>query len=677
MKFRNLFLFFAASALIASCGKYEFDSSQVNQEIVNQNAKNQLGVEIDPNQDWRPILQGSVTITANADLENIVKVQVLTESPFNNEEAMVLSSKDCQAGQQVTLNYEAPDYLTELVAACVNAKGVYYIKVFDINSTSVDFKSASVRTRAADSGFPSQILLGSAIKSFNAERAEASLNSEYHNVVNYDKPEGVNGRNRWYTVWNDGSWADDRLWSHQSVTGDGGWSVNNGTIVRPVSDPGDLATVKKYVNDNIKKKGGDNQVNGKANNWQKIAQGTAYFSVDNNYLTSNGTPTILIPVQMNTTEGNFNTIYYYYFDPAKVKTAEDIKKLPKFKAINGYAGDSNFKRENEYLLPYYGDSPVEGMWASPIIPKGYKIGFLNRKDYNNQGDMVNCASGCTYGDGRLNVEVNHLFGHYFSAIDKQYAQDIIITDASGKNKQTKNGSATNGMDWDSPRIGIFSANNRTYLCFEDGADLNFSDMIVEIKQGTEIIEETVAPDVDPIIYTMCFEDRPAQADYDMNDVVLTAERYSDTQVKLTLLACGAQDEVILQGTKSSVLDGKDIHKILNMPEGQHFANTQIGGYTCNPVSDIITIGNMSIEEFLTGISIKNMVTGFTVGMPKPAESPYAIIVPMAFNYPKEGASIIKAYPDFAKWAADVNACKDWYRSTEGVDRYPTLFLNQQ
>ena len=104
MKFKNLFLF-AAIALLASCGKYEFDASLVNQEVTNQNAKNQLGVEIDPNQNWRPIRQGSVTITANADLENIVRVEVLTESPIGNEDAMVLNSVECKAGQQVTLAY--------------------------------------------------------------------------------------------------------------------------------------------------------------------------------------------------------------------------------------------------------------------------------------------------------------------------------------------------------------------------------------------------------------------------------------------------------------------------------------------------------------------------------------------------------------------------------------------
>ena len=122
MKFKNLFLF-AAAAIIASCGKYEFDATQVNKEVANQNARNQLGIEIDPNQDWIPVHDGSVTITANADLENIVRVEVLTESPFGNEDAMVLNSMECKPGQQVTLNYEAPNYLTKLFAACVSDQG--------------------------------------------------------------------------------------------------------------------------------------------------------------------------------------------------------------------------------------------------------------------------------------------------------------------------------------------------------------------------------------------------------------------------------------------------------------------------------------------------------------------------------------------------------------------------
>ena len=682
MKFKNLFLFITVIA-IASCGKYEFDTTQVNQEIALQQAKNRLGVDIDPNQNWRPIRQGSVTITANADLQNITKVQVLTESPFGNEDAMVLATKECKPGQQVTLTYEAPDYLTQLVAACVNDKGRYFIKVFDIDdqdNQTVDFKQASARNRASSfDGYPNDIILGNCIKSFNAERAEASLNSEYKNVVNYDNPKGTGGRNRWYDVWNDGSWINDRLWEHAEVHGDGGWDIENGTICRPVSSQGDINTIKAIINSNLKKTGGTNQTNGRANNWQNMVQGSEYFTINNNYVESNGTPVVLVPVQINTSDGGYNSIYYYYYKPEEAAASgmdltSYIKTLPKFKAINGYS-QSNFKRVKEYLLPYYGNNPVAGMWASAAIPEGYYIGFLNRKDYGNNGDMTNCASGCTYGDGNLNFEVNHLFGHFFSALSTECVQNIVVTDATGKSKQQKYGSTVNGMDWTSPRIAVYSGNTGTYLCFEDGSDCNFCDMIVEIKQGTKIIEENVSPNVAPACYTMCFEDRPLTADYDMNDVVLTAERLEGSNVKLTLLACGAEDLVTLHGTGSSKFEGKEIHDILGLDVADNpFLNTVVGGHYGSGESDIIDIGNKSIEDFLTGIWIYNETTRQKVEMPSKGSAPFAIIVPMGFNYPKEGADITKAYVDFLKWASDVNASKDWYRSLEGVDRFPLYFI---
>ena len=89
---------------------------------------------------------------------------------------------------------------------------------------------------------------------------------------------------------------------------------------------------------------------------------------------------------------------------------------------------------------------------------------------------------------------------------------------------------------------------------EEGSDLNFSDIVIEVKQGTEIKLAEVAPDVEPAIYTMCFEDRPAQADYDMNDVVLTTEPVSGkNEVKLRLVACGAKDKVYLKNIEDGNL----------------------------------------------------------------------------------------------------------------------------
>ena len=677
MKFKNLFLF-AAIAIVASCGKYEFDATQVNKEVANQQAKNQLGVDIDPNQDWIPVRNGSVTIIANADLENIARVEVLTETPFENEDAMVLNSVECKAGQQATLEYEAPNYLTQLVAACVNDQGEYYIKVFDIDTKVVDFQATSNRARTrADvnvGDFPATIVLGSGTKSFNAQRTEASQDSPIGILIKDN-----NNRNRWYTAWKDGSWANDMLWQPKQVEGNGGWvldrNTTKSTICRDVTDEIDTTTIKTDINKYLQKYG--NGINGKANNWYNTLLNNTNFTYNNNELESDGNPLLLVPVQMNSTEGSNNSIYYYYYNPAKAPTdkielANYIKSLPKFKAVYGFY-DAAFKREKEFLLPYYGDdTPVENTWGSPVIPKGYKIGFMNRKNKSN--NMYNKDCGCTYGVGELNVEVNHLIGHYFNVISNTIAQDVI----SNENGDTEKiyGPSANGMNWDSPRIIIHSINHRNYLCFEDGSDLNFCDMVVEIKTGTKVQLSAVAPNVEPTVYTLCFEDRPAQADYDMNDVVLMATpKENNTKIELRLVACGAKDKVYLKIEGSSKFNDKEIHELFRLQEDEYFVNTQIGGKTIKESkcpNQTIKLNNQKIIDFLSSIKIYNATTGQTIGMPKQGEAPYGIIVPMRFNYPKEGSDIRKSYPEFINWVRDVTASQDWYRSLEGVDRFPTL-----
>ena len=670
------YLFLLPALALVSCGlDMEVDLTQVNDDMSMANAENVLGVKIDPNHTWTAIKEYSITVTADAPLEDVAQVKILTESPFGNDEAEVLNTVDCHKGDVVTMRYETPIDLTQLVAACVSSKGICYIKVFNVGDSSVKFGgSSSANTRASSDDYPTSIKLGSGIPSFNAQRAQASLASDYHNVKIMDNGnDGLSGRARYYDVWNDGSWSNDVLWSHSSVEG-GGWGIEDGTIFKPVSDVGDLTTLSTICNNYIKKTGGTNQTNGKANNWQGVAQGNAYFSVNNNYLVSTGGPTTIIPVQINSTEGIYNTVYYYYFNPSAIagmssdEQARYIKSLPKFKAINGFNGGTKFYYDKEYLLPFYGDGDPSEVAVSVAIPKGYMIGFLNRKNFANS--MESCKSGCTYGDGRLNYEVNHLFGHYYTAIDKGNKQTIAIS-PNGKDTQVKEGGTTNGMDWTSPRIGMFSANNRTYMCFEDGADCNFCDMIIEIKQGTEIIEETMAPDFIGAAYLMCFEDRPEAADYDMNDVVILAERLNESTISIGVLACGAEDNVILHGVDGAYINDREIHAILGIPE-KTFINT-VSGKPTQGVQLYNVTTSKSIEEYLRGISIENVTTGKSFKMPEHGKSPYIIIVPHNFKYPKEGISIKNAYPGFLEWASDMNARRDWFRAGEAEMLFKDLF----
>jgi hypothetical protein len=238
---------------------------------------------------------------------------------------------------------------------------------------------------------------------------------------------------------------------------------------------------------------------------------------------------------------------------------------------------------------------------------------------------------------------------------------------------------------------MFGVNGKTYLTFEDGTDCNFSDLIIEIGGTTKLpksnditeapnpastsgivsIEQPQEPEA--AAYTMCFEDRPAMADYDMNDVVLQATRIDNTTIMISLIACGAQDEVHLHNTLTINLEDRDIHDIFKVSGDQPYVNTKSDGFSREPMSESVYIGNKSIEEYLSGIYIENKATGEIIGLPKKGEAPNAIIVPLNFYYPMEGQSIKDAYPGFLEWAQDKNTNKDWYTLGEADKIFPNLF----
>ena len=222
------------SLALSSCSNFDIDGAQAQQ--IKENAEEVFGI-IDPNHNWDMTTTGSITITADAPLDDIVKIQILNESPFGNEDAVVLNEANTKKGDVVTLSYDAEKISTQLVAACVSSKGSYYIRLFNIGDESVNFSSNSAKTRTrATTTYPnpSSIILGAPIKSFNALRAEASKGSQYGTLKVGDNPQS-GGTSRYYNCWSDGTWANDRLWSVNSVS-DGTWTLKNGTIYK-AADP--------------------------------------------------------------------------------------------------------------------------------------------------------------------------------------------------------------------------------------------------------------------------------------------------------------------------------------------------------------------------------------------------------------------------------------------------------
>ena len=189
-----------------SVGNASQQPSESEKAIANFEQK--YGVKIDSNQDWNSIVSNEVTITANANLNDIVKVQILTESPFLNNEAKVLNEAQVQKGGTVKLTYSTPNIYEKLIAACVDSKGVYFIQVFNVGQQSVSFPQANASSRrAAKSEVPTfeKIKLGASKKSLNTQRTESS--------------------DAKYDAWNDSKWSD-QMWAPVDQEFDNDWKMD-------------------------------------------------------------------------------------------------------------------------------------------------------------------------------------------------------------------------------------------------------------------------------------------------------------------------------------------------------------------------------------------------------------------------------------------------------------------
>ena len=665
-----LFMLLGAAAIV-SCNKFDLNYDEAaaaekakEAQEVKENAAKIFG-EIDPKQDWNSISNGTVSVTANANLSNIVKVQILTEAPFLNNDAKVLSEANVKNGDQVTLTYSAPNVYKQLVAACVDNKGVYYIQVFDVGQTSVSFAQAKQsnsarRALASDAPDFTSIKLKAPQKSINTRRTEST--------------------DAKFSMWKDSKWNDNMWVIADGQTFSNGWKMdspkagekadvanNRGVIYRDIDGfaEGELANVE-YIMNSLFVKYADKDKKIKKNNAASV-RNSAYNVSGFNYFETDGVnPVTVIPIQAYTDDFKQNHLFYYYFKPEDVIASgmdevEYIKQLPKYMAIQVERiqttvekNAGTFYRRQEFLLPFYKNDPVQGdNEAVAIFPKGYKVGFLNLKTVNvGTYNIDSNEYGCTYGDGRLNYEINH-YGNFLNAMD---------TSIGGKYE--------GGMNWTDPRIAIFTANGKTYMCFEEGVDCNFSDMVIEIGGGLNIIDETPKPEAE--IYTMCFEDRLATADYDLNDVVLRCTRVDKTTLKLALVATGAKDNVVIHGAKGWAYNDKEVHEVFGVTET--FINTEKGEPTKDVVSANVTVAeDVTIPDFLKNIFIENKTTGKVVKMAQAGEPPYAIIVPGDFDYPVERVSIINAYKKFINWAQDMTVDKDWYTYPEEGLVYPCLF----
>ena len=672
---KKLFTIAVLGLIISSCTK-GFDApeptpdptpdptptnNKATQEEINANVAKVFGTTFSSDQDWSSTTKYTVTIAADAPMSDIAKVQILTEAPYFNEDARVLNEATTSKGQSVSLTYDCPAEYKELVAACVDSKGIYYIAGFKAGDAQVNFqKAAQARTRAAYDlpAFP-------AISGLKMKYRNSALS---YNAIRAQKA-GQAGESDSIMPWKDSNWNNERIWMFNNEGGNDTWKVERQTIFREVTitdaEKQGLETILKDVGG---KSGRDNthkQVN------LETIRNSPLYQLTKNYLVADGkAPITLSPVQIQTTDYSSVALYYYYFNPSELEGKSEeqqltfLKSLPKFKCVDGKqtkeasgtaSGNGEFFKVHEYVLPYFGDvtsSPTTDLEVQGFtIPAGYYIGFMLRKNKNDYKDTympnnditgyngtnyanksyAKIENGEVYADGRLNEQINQ-YPKFNEAVDK-------------------------GMLLNDPRAAIFGANQKAYMMFEDGSDVNFVDIIVEINGGLKEVD--AAQEINNNVYTFCFEDRKL-GDYDMNDVVIKAERLNISQVKYSVVACGAYDELYLRNINGNTLNTTtEIHALFGVTNLSTFINTQSKNY--EPVSEIITVDpSFSFTDFSKQVYIHNKTQGYDVKMSQKGEDPHGIMIPSDFKYPIEKTCIKDAYKQFNNWGENPINSTDWY-----------------
>ena len=636
-------------------------NNKATQEEIDANVAKVFGTTFSANQDWSSTKKYTVSVTADAPMADIAKVQILTEAPYFNEDARVLNETTTSKGQSVSLTYDCPSEYTELVAACVDSKGIYYVAGFKPGDSSVNFtKAAQSRTRAvydlpelpAASGL--KMKFKNSYLTYNAMRARMA---------------GQEGEDAKIDPWKNSNWDNERVWMLDNAGGNSTWNVTKSAVYRTVSmtdaEKAGLETILSALGG---KKAQDK--NYKEMNLETIRNSPVY-QLTKNYLVADGkAPITVTPVLLLSTNIDNTSLYYYYFNPSELegKSEEEqiifLKNLPKFKCVDskqtrtasGNQGKDFFK-VHEYVMPYFGDvKPDETGEVTAqgyIFPEGTYIGFMLRVTTNGWSDSFSTdndaispnkgtgyknksysqnTNGEVYADGRLNEQINQ-----FPIFDQ------AVTDK--------------GMLLNDPRAAIFGANQKAYLMFEEGCDVNFADMIVEINGGLKEVD--AAQQINNNVYTFCFEDRNL-GDYDMNDVVIKAERLNITQVKYTLAACGAYDELYLRNINGQKLNTTtEIHKIFGVDNLSTFINTQSKNY--EPVSETITVDpSFSFTDFSKQVYIYNKTQDYDVKMSQKGEDPHGIMIPSDFAYPTERTCIKDAYNTFNNWGENPVTSTDWY-----------------
>ena len=566
-------------------------------------AQSVLGTSFDVNQDYNMLSSGQISITA--DLEESVGYK---SGEFEVSKIQILSGNPFYEDDATVLN-ETAAKKGETVTLNYDAPFGVSTLYAAIVSTDNRYRVKAFTTEDATLSFGGK----QQAKARRATVAAPEVTSEGRKSQNTLYRE--NGQSQWR-----GSYWNDKLYE----------------ISATVEDLEDFNNAERKEVDGVINKFTPEKVD----NRNAIRQTDFYINTAN-YFTTTGKPQpiMVTPVHSGASIIDSENMYYYYFNPADVEgmtdsqRAEYMQKLPKYHLLscNGWRNGGHWqftRRAHRYTLAYFGDEePTTGTKGSYEFPAGYKIGFML---YGTYGKTVEL-----YADSLLNNEVNYY---------EKWAEAHM-----GQNMS---------------RAAIFGANGKNYIGWEDAKDNDFNDVVFCVEGGVEVIDESKL--IDKGIYTYAFEDTEEEGDYDMNDVVIKAQRIDATHVKFSLEATGAWDEVYIKTTgslKLGKLQDAEVHSLFNTSKIQQFVNTEKNAAHIAPIQETVEVpSNFSFGNQGKNIYIYNKTKNKDVKLAEKGEDPHGILIPYDWKYPLEKMCVTDAYETFNNWGASRVDNTTWYKT---------------
>lgn len=693
-----------------SCNEVE---DLYNPELVREQAKKALGLDIAADQDWNMTSVVTANVTLNEDALSDYSFRIYTADPLvKNSGAAILANvpvkTDAQGKASATFKFEMPSYLDYVYVARVDNHGRRWIGTSKIQNGVINKafgESSSVSTKAVtDYAFPTINF------PYTEAEVETLLADAYDLTQGLSNSDGFNGMAGETgktvakiagegVVCNFANRFDDGG-SNKLIIADGAtWEIpDNGGILQ-------IRDVDIIVaNGGTLKFAGKLQLTGST---RLIVMEGGVVDNTTSVALSNGEYSI----KVNGTGGGRTAIYnagtidanYIYADQgaALYNTATGVWKTKTTHCAggNGWENFINWGKIDSDKISSNGD---QGTLYNACLIRADEI-TVNDLSVNANSAVevptIDCNSIYLRENSIVRATIvapsNQISVYYIGQKDGK----ALFSAETWKLKNAPNSIDCNNVyiELEDFTINGESKNNSPYyvgpifnqkitryfpigeapLIISSEAANNIENADCTGKGNTP--NENVVEELLNISNIYAFEDMSINGgDYDMNDVVLECTKLENNQISIKLIAAGATKKVyaFFRDTRSNAepinLFG-EVHEAFRQQSGI-IINTGVDVNNLAPVERIIDVA----EGFLFSqhgdiyiVDYQNReahISKFTNGF-QPGDAPYGILVPITWKYPKEWVKITTAYPEFAAWAGGDDTASGWYTHPSSSNVY--------